>query len=253
MIVKVKSARTGEEYSVDTTNVTCTCKGFIYNKKRFMIGDPERMCKHIRQVFEEKPETFPKVCIDAEKAVEEASKETGDTTTFSDSGIVRSEFTPLVGMLKDLLDIPGNKLVTSGDYRVGKPTISRVTMICGIDPSNYGKHLMSDLSNSKMKMLGITTDYDGNANQYRFTFIPAGMKVIDVKLVKLNDLVFERLFDTGPKESILELINRANNNGLKLSKSGFEGLDNSMFPDESSIYEKLGLTIPYERIKYYED
>ena len=251
MILKVNSERTGEEYTVDTTNVTCTCKGWIFGKKRFMIGDPERMCKHIRKVFDERPELFPKVCIDAEKAAE-AAEEESQNKQFSNTGFIRSEFTPLVSTIRELFDIPGNSLVTSGEYRLGTPTITKATLLCGVSPKNYGKSPYSSLNATKMNFLGILPEHNHETNVIKFTFVPMGMKVVEVRVVKLSDLIFERLFETGPKESILELINKATNNDLKLTRNGFEGIPNNLFPDERSIYDKLGLLYPFERQRYYD-
>ena len=58
MIIEVEGSAE-QPYKVDTENLTCTCPNFRFKCRHFSMDNPDRLCKHLHEVFEKHPELKP--------------------------------------------------------------------------------------------------------------------------------------------------------------------------------------------------
>jgi len=207
----------GDEYEVDVKNQTCTCKDFIYHRKNYDIGDYKRLCKHLRQLIDERElvlvssKELPISYTDALSVVEEISMH---LNAFSNTHIKRYEF--------------------CGSLRRKRPVVGDLDVVLEMYPGSDVHdfyHYIEDLGMFINKVKGDTkSSYIYNAKVH-----------VDFNVIPSPEYwAFHLLHFTGPKVENIRLRKISAGLGLgSLSQYGFDE-DPKGLKTEEEIYHYLG-------------
>jgi len=228
MEVKVQS-ESGHEYTVDTEELTCTCPNFRFSRRHYTKSHPERMCKHIRQVFDEHPELMPS---DIRRQEVEAEQKSQDSSL--GEGYPRVLFDGDYGLFRRLFDELGWKWSVTGAYRRNALRIPELEILIAKEDFK----LESIQQQIEFAMGAVVTVEEDTIEIVMNLF-----RHIKLFLVPKDEFATRLFFTTGPKEEVLRLIKTAEDKGLILNQQDLFGLDGEPLniKDESEIYEQLGL------------
>lgn len=243
MIVEVQGS---ELYKVNTEELTCTCRHWIYRCKHFTQSDEGRLCKHLKQVFEERPELKPVYLAQLDNYEEQASKDSDGKVRYP-----RFLFDDVINLINSVMFTNSSiidKYEFCGSYRRGLPRISDIDVLIIMKEG----HQLSEIATYIESTLGsqVTIKFKGDVKiQYRFD----KLFPVDLRVVSEEEWPFALLYFTGSKYENIRMRRIANSKGLSLSEYGFtKDSDPSTYlkfdlKTEESIYEFL--EVPYKAPK----
>lgn len=226
MIHKIQSkTRRGVFYEVDLKEMTCTCKQFQYRSSKFLIGDENRTCKHLKEAKKLWPFEMP-------KAVRiQDSKKNGAIK--GPDGKDRYPLKTMEPALIKLFDIMNSfmrngtilKFSECGSIRRKEQFISDIDMLVVLKD---GKQL-SAITNYMVNIMGCQR-IDGG--EKKCSFIMDGFIHVDIKAIPEKSWPFGLLHFTGSKRENMRLRNKALMMGYRLNEYGFKDIKNLNIPPQ---------------------
>jgi DNA polymerase (family 10) len=235
------NGESGRAYSVDTKEITCTCPHFKYRLRHFPAESERRLCKHLRQVFEEHPELSPlKRSNISNTGLKDADGKVRYPRSIFSSYI--TELNSVVNQFSNIID----KYEICGSYRRLKETVSDLDVLIvlheGKSPDSFLNYLEEFMSYLKL--------WRGDK---KASYKIDGYIQIDFKFVPIESWPFATLHFTGSKYENIEMRRRAISMGYSLNEYGLtresDGSKITNLKSERDIYEFLGIPYkePYER------
>jgi len=242
MITTIQS-ESGNEYTIDTENITCSCPNFRYRCSHFSQFDEKRLCKHLSGFFEDHPELMP---IQLQKVL------TPNEPTPSTDGKVRyprSLFDSYVAGIKSLLwqfnEV--EQFEICGSYRRRCEMVSDLDVLFTL-ASGYTVDPIFDYAE---QILGYSKQWRGDL---KAGYLIDGFVHVDFKLVPKESWYYALMHFTGSKYENIALRTQASRLGYKLNEYGLykadtEELVSTKVQSEKDVYQLLNLTYkePWER------
>jgi DNA polymerase/3'-5' exonuclease PolX len=233
MIIEVQGS-SAEPYKVNTEEVTCTCRDFVYRRAHYSIENPDRLCKHLLRVYSEHPEIKPASIMN--KKVEEQSGVDPDGKT----RYPRSTFDPYISDLRSLMKTFNSDVRQyefCGSYRRLKSRVSDIDLLFVLNDGKNVEGLFDYCEN----VLGYKKLWRGDI---KASYLIDGFVQVDFKSVPLDSWPFALLHYTGSKDNNIRMRRLAMDRDLSLSEYGLKDKDGNLIPDkfttEKDIFDFLG-------------
>lgn len=220
--MKIEVQGSGKDpYIVDTQAVTCTCRDFVYRRSRHMSGTPERLCKHIEQVFSEHSELAPvwyQRLLNYETATQDPTQvDPGDGKVrfpreFFDSYVF--DITSTINHFKHII----KKYEFCGSYRRRCDKVSDLDVLIILQDNQSPAEFLDYCED----LLGYDKLWRGDK---KASYKIDGIVQVDFKFVPEESWAFSTLHFTGSKNHNIEMRSRAHQFGYSLSEYGFKNKD----------------------------
>lgn len=243
MIIEVEGSAE-QPYKVDTENLTCTCPNFRFKCRHFSMDNPDRLCKHLHEVFEKHPELKPASLNKQESLMANGGVEKDGKTRYPRE--VFDLYTKDIRNLLEQYSTDVQKFEFCGSYR---RLCSRVSDLDVLMVMHEGK-TPDALFDYCEQILGYEKLWRG---EKKASYTIDGYVQVDFKVVPLESWAFATLHYTGSKETNIKMRRRACDMGLSLSEYGFKDRDGNPiegnFDTEKSIFNYLQLEYkePWDR------
>lgn len=241
MIIEVKGSA-ATPYKVDTNAITCTCPDFKHRRSNYSINNPDRLCKHLKSVFENNPELAPSWYTMGKYDEQPFGENLSGVDPDGKTRYARSFFDPYVSEIKSVLRNFSNLIDVyefCGSYRRMKDRISDLDVL--IVPKDGAS-------------MDPIMDYFENVLQYeklwrgdkKASYKILGIIQVDFKFIPKESWPFAVLHYTGSKDTNIEMRRRALTLGYKLNEYELRNTTTGELVDcksERDIFNALGL--PY--------
>jgi len=240
MITKITSD-SGNEYTINTEELTCDCPNWRYRCHNFGKSDDRRLCKHLIAYFNDHPELKPISLIQKDKlldAATEINSRPKQLRVMFDAFV--SEINSALKQFSDVVD----KFEVCDEYRRLCSKISDLHYVVSLKPDKNFDSVIQYFTNI------LTYNLTRTLEDKTYVFNIYGLAELTVHIVSPKSWVLSLIHYTGDKTELLNLRNRANQLGYTLTSS--ELIVNStnrpkdiIFESEQQFYEFLQL--PYKQ------
>lgn len=231
-------------YEIDTEELTCTCPHWRYRCHNYSKMHPGRYCKHMHQLFEDRPELAPK---------EYRTTNPSDVAVVEDDKIryPRILFEPYVKLINNIIKIFPNITFheVCGSYRRQKDFISDIDILLTTSPDmsfpDEFLDFIEKLQGYDVERLWRGDKGTGKKVSYKIN----KLFQIDFILVPEESLPFALAHFTGSKEENIELRRIAAKRKHSLSQYGLKSDADGVtytygIKTERDLYDWLG--VPYK-------
>lgn len=208
-----------EPYKVDTIHVTCTCPNFKFRCSRLPETSPDRLCKHLHQVYEEHPELAP-VWMRAAASSEVTMEPDSDGKT----RYARAFFDVYVYDIKAVLgqfSTQIKKYEFCGSYRRLADRCSDLDVLIvlneGYTADEFFDYLESTMGYELIKGIG--------RGSKKAAYLIDGVVHVDFKIIPEESWAFATLHFTGSKANNIKMRQKALSLGYSLSEYGLRKKD----------------------------
>lgn len=208
-----------EPYKVDTEKLTCTCPNFRFRCSREASTSPNRLCKHLQQVFEEHPELAP-TWMNARLPDEVGMTPDSDGKTrysriFFDVYVydLKAVFSHFSTQIK--------KYEFCGSYRRLADRCSDLDVLLVLNEGFTADELFDYLQN----VMGYELIKNIGRGSKKAAYLIDGMVHVDFKVIPEESWPFATLHFTGSKENNIKMRQKALSLGYSLSEYGLRRKD----------------------------
>ena len=227
-----------DPYIINTEEITCTCPNFRYRTRHFAISNPNRLCKHLYKIYEDRPELKPAI-INKQDVLMSTAEVDADGKTRYPRTMFDSYVSDTLTVLQKFSII--KQFEFCGSYRRLMPMVSDIDVLIVLEPENSSPDVIFDYFEN---ILNYNRLWRGDK---KASYKVDGYVQIDFKIVPRESWVFALCHYTGSKEENIRLRRLANAKGLKLNEYGIYKDDEFIGQDiktEEDLY--LFLEIPYK-------
>lgn len=241
MIIEVQGS-SSTPYKVDTEKVTCTCPNFRYRCSHFSVDSENRLCKHLREVYEQHPEL-------ASVAIQIVLGKYADTTmepTEDPDGKTRYPISFFDSYVFDIKSIMKNysqdidKYEFCGSYRRRAERVSDLDVLIVLKDG----HSPEDMLNYCEQIMGYERLWRGDK---KASYKIDGIVQVDFKFVPADSWAFATMHFTGSKNYNIMCRQKSLQLGYSLSEYGFKDKDGNIHTFGCNTEEDIHrfLKLPY--------